>query len=198
MKKIIIGVDEAGRGSLAGEVAVAAVALDKQINFFGKIKDSKKLSQSQREKWFALIKKELLFAVSFVSFKIIDQKGIKAAVNIGAERVIKKILKKIPNNSVVKVYLDFGIEIDEKNIGVKIYKKTFKKGDEKIRAISLASVVAKVKRDKLMVKHHLKYPCYKFNLHKGYGTNFHLSAIKKFGYLDIHRKSFKIKKLSYK
>ncbi len=184
-----VGIDEAGRGPLAGPVSVGAVRIASNFNkrFFKGIKDSKKLTEAKREVWFELVKEEkkkghINFAVSLISEKIIDKNGIVYAINLG----IKKCLEKLKTKSEDKIFLDGGIKAPEK------YKnqKTIIKGDEKIAVISLASICAKVTRDRYMVKISKKYPKYNFHIHKGYGTLAHRKAIKKYGLTKAHKKSF--------
>jgi ribonuclease HII len=187
--KYIVGVDEAGRGPLAGPVSVGVVVVRQGFDFtvFKKLRDSKKLSVKKRKEFFALIKqmhkhKKLSFAVSLVSEKIIDTKGISFAIRKGVEQNFKKL-------SISKhtdVYLDGSLKApaDFKN------QETIIKGDEKIPVISLASICAKVTRDEYMVKMAKKYPEYGFDIHKGYGTRKHYQCIKKYGVSTVHRKSF--------
>ena len=185
----IVGIDEAGRGPLAGPVAVGAVAISSSFkkNFFKSIKDSKKLSPSDRELWFALAlearKEGLLdFAVSLVSEKVIDRRGISYAVRLG----IKRSLAALGVSADSQVYLDGGIKAPKEFI----HQLTIIKGDEKIPIISLASIMAKVIRDKKMVRLSKKFPEFNFHKHKGYGTREHCQAIRKFGPTVIHRRSF--------
>lgn len=234
----IIGIDEVGRGAIAGPVAVAALALPlksllpKAISRQGLIKsdpagicqrqkqksklqfknqnlilrDSKKLSVNQREIWFHFIKKQKIpFAIASVSPKIIDKINISQAANLAAAKALKRLIKnyklRIQN---CRIYLDGGLYLQKKFLNFLLpsatshkglfyvlNSRTIIKGDEKIPAISLASIVAKVSRDRLMKKLHKKYPRYDFINNVGYGTKKHIKAIKKFGPSPIHRKSFK-------
>ncbi|MDO8424086.1 MAG: ribonuclease HII [bacterium] len=186
----IVGIDEAGRGPLAGPVAVGAVRIPEEFNkkFWRGIKDSKQLSFEERELWFALAqegkrKKELDFRVSLISEKIIDRHGIAYAIRLGIKRVLKS-LKTSETES--QIFLDGGIKAP---VEFK-HQLTVVKGDEKIPVISLASICAKVVRDRRMVKLAKKYPEYNFDLHKGYGTFVHRQAIKKYGSTELHRQSF--------
>ncbi|MBI4993803.1 ribonuclease HII [Candidatus Wolfebacteria bacterium] len=211
IKKFIIGIDEVGRGSLAGPVVVAALALPEKFKIkksdlkkfkLTKLRDSKKLSLSQREAWFNYIKKQMLsHGIASVSPKIIDKINISQAANLAATKAFKKLIKnykflpagrhgKIKN---CLIFLDGGLYLNIENQSAGWRTKTIIKGDEKIPAISLASIVAKVYRDKLMKKLHKKYSQYDFINNVGYGTKKHIKAIKKIGYSSIHRKSFKIK-----
>ncbi|MDO8590284.1 MAG: ribonuclease HII [bacterium] len=192
----VVGIDEAGRGPLAGPVAVGAVAIPNPTslklrraskNFFKSIKDSKKLSAGDRELWFALAlearKKGVLdFAVSLVSEKIIDRKGITYAIRLGIKRSLASL--SVPEDA--QVFLDGGIKAPDRFR----HQLTVIKGDEKIPIISLASIMAKVIRDKRMVRLSKKFPEFNFHIHKGYGTSQHRKAIRKFGPTVIHRRSF--------
>lgn len=186
----VVGIDEAGRGPLAGPVAVGAVSMHQgsNRNFFKSIRDSKKLSPSERELWFSLALEArksgaLDFAVSLVSEKIIDRRGISYAVRLGIKRCINKLnISEFDS----QVFLDGALKAPKKFI----HQLTVIKGDEKIPVISLASIVAKVIRDRKMVKLSQKFPEFSFHLHKGYGTSLHREAIKKYGPSAIHRRSF--------
>ena len=192
--RYVVGIDEAGRGPLAGRVAVGAVSVayperSRGIlkNFFKSIQDSKKLSPDERDLWFALAleaRKEgaLDFAVSLVSERIIDRKGISYAIRLGIKRSLATL--GVPENS--QVYLDGGIKAPEQFR----HQLTVVRGDEKIPVVSLASIVAKVIRDRRMVRLSKKFPEFNFDIHKGYGTSLHWQTIRKFGPTAVHRRSF--------
>jgi ribonuclease HII len=183
-KKFVVGIDEAGRGPLAGPVAIGAV-LGGNTKVLKNIKDSKKLSARQREQWREIIKTNFEYHHVFVSHKIIDRHGIVKAVSIGVERVLNKI-----SGPIDLVLLDGALKAP------KNYKqKTIIKGDEKIPLISAASIIAKTARDKKMLHFQKKFPQYCFDRHKGYGTKLHYKKLKKHGLCPIHRKSF-LKKLT--
>lgn len=189
----ILGIDEAGRGPLAGPVSVGAVKIPKDFNkkFFEGIKDSKQLTEDERELWFALAKEakkkgELDFKVSLVSEKVIDKHGISYALRLG----IKRCLSGLGASPEHQIFLDGSLKAPEK-FG---HQLTVIKGDEKIPVISLASICAKVIRDRKMVRLSKKFPQFDFHIHKGYGTGMHLSALKKYGITALHRRSF-LKKL---
>ena len=225
-RNYIIGIDEVGRGALAGPVTVVALALQTNIRTsqvhktcdVPKLKDSKKLSSKQREEWFKWIKKHtnklenvsMFYAVESVSPKIIDKINISQAANLAATSALKALIKnyklRIQN---CKVYLDGGLYLRALRIENRelrsdnkikncnsqssiLNSQTIIKGDEKIPAIALASIVAKVHRDKLMKRLHKKYPRYDFINNVGYGVKKHIKAIKKYGLSPIHRKSFKV------
>jgi len=179
-----IGIDEAGRGPLAGPVSVGAVMVKSDFDFsiFKNLKDSKKLSESKREEFFEVINKKIKYKVVMVSNKVIDKKGISFAIRFA----IKSLLKKLnPNIKNTKIFLDGSLKAP-----VEFTQETIIKGDEKIPAISLASIMAKVTRDRYMKKISNKYPAFNFDIHKGYGTKRHIEAIKKHGPSELHRKSF--------
>lgn len=185
----VVGIDEAGRGPLAGPVAVGVVVipLNFKKNFFKSIKDSKQLSPNDRELWFALAleaRKEgkLDFAVSMVSEKVIDRRGIGYAIRLGIKRSL--VALGVPEDS--QVFLDGGIKAPKRFI----HQLTIIKGDEKVPIISLASIMAKVIRDRKMVRLSKKFPEFNFHKHKGYGTFEHRQAIQKFGPTIIHRRSY--------
>jgi len=186
----IVGIDEAGRGPLAGPVAVGLVCIPKNFNkkLFGKAKDSKMLSEKVREEIFLETKKLhkeglLKYAVSMVQAKAIDEKGISYAIKL----CIKRCLKKCEVDPLkTRVLLDGSLKAPKefKN------QQTIIKGDQKEKVISLASIMAKVTRDRWMKRIAQKYPEYGFEIHKGYGTKKHRELIQKHGLCPIHRKSF--------
>lgn len=186
----LIGIDEVGRGPIAGPVAVGAcVLLAPRIALsFKNFKDSKKLSEQQREEWFKRIyaaeKKGLLKTkVTFVSEKVIDSKGLSYAIRSALSTSLTK-LKVSPQKS--RVLLDGGLKAPAQYL----HQTTIIKGDEKELAIALASIVAKVLRDRKMTQLAKKYPGYGFEVHKGYGTKNHYTALRDKGVSMIHRRSF--------
>jgi ribonuclease HII len=188
-ERYVIGIDEAGRGPLAGPVSVGAVMVRESFNknFFQGIKDSKQLTPEERDLWFALASEakrrgELEFCVSLVSEKIIDKRGITKAVSLG----IKRCLKKLEALSHSQVFLDGGIKAPKEFV----HQTTIIRGDEKVPVISLASICAKVVRDRQMIKLSKFYPQYILHENKGYGTRAHREAIKKYGSTKLHRMSF--------
>ena len=195
--KIIIGLDEVGRGPLCGPVTTAAVIINskfqiKDKNFKEVLKnarDSKKLSEKQREKIFKLIQKcpNIKFTISSVGPKTIDKINILEATKKAMKNCLNKILPK-RNLKKILILID-GNRILDKNL--KIQQKAIIKGDNKIFSIALASIIAKVTRDRKMEKLSLQYPKYYFHQHKGYGTKLHKKLIKKYGPCEIHRKSYR-------
>ncbi|OGF81870.1 hypothetical protein A2W48_00765 [Candidatus Giovannonibacteria bacterium RIFCSPHIGHO2_12_44_12] len=194
MAKYIVGVDEAGRGPLAGPVTVGAIAVsisNFKFPIFKNIKDSKKLSAKKREEWLSLFQNnsKILYTVSSVSNSVIDKKGISHALRLAVRRCIDKLKTRLPDgqveNSDLKILLDGSLYAPSE------YKqKTIIKGDEKIQIIAAASIIAKVTRDRRMVRLAQKYPQYDFHIHKGYGTELHCKLVKKHGLCDIHRRSY--------
>ena len=178
--KIIAGVDEVGRGSLIGPVYAAAVILNKSINRKD-LKDSKKISKNQREKFSKMIKKNSTWSVGIAYIKEIEKLNILNASLLAMKRAIKKLKKKptlvlIDGNKLPKL---------------QNYKlKYVIKGDQKIPSISAASIIAKVSRDKFIIKLSKKFKKYAWENNFGYGTKEHLNALKKFGPTKYHRKTF--------
>lgn len=190
--KYIVGIDEVGRGPIAGPVAVCSFICPK--DFFDNVemktplRDSKKLSAKQREEWFEYLKNakkkgECDYAISYVSSEQIDKFGISKAIKKALETSLLRVAE---NPSDVFVYLDGGLKASEQFK----YQETVIKGDELHKVISCASIVAKVSRDKVMTLLAKEYPEYGFENHAGYGTKAHYGAIKKHGQSPIHRKSF--------
>jgi ribonuclease HII len=190
--QFIVGIDEAGRGPLAGPVAVGAVIVSKDfdIKLVAKIKnkDSKKLNPQKREVWFSQIKqwkKEglLNYHVALVSNTIIDTKGISYAIKKGMSTCLKKLQAR---NATCAILLDGSLYAPKEFRN----QQTIIKGDEKHFQISLASIAAKVLRDRKMEQIAVRFPLYGFEVHKGYGTVDHRKMLKKHGISKIHRKSF--------
>lgn len=188
--KYSIGIDEVGRGPIAGPVAVGALVFLKPESkkFFKGVKESKQISEEKREMWFGEIKKAkklglINYAVTFQSEKVIDNKGLSFAIRNALRISLSKL--KI-NADECKVLLDGGLKAPE------VYKdqKTIIKGDEKEMVIALASICAKVLRDREMRKWAKKYPQYGWDINKGYGTRKHYEGIKAFGLTSLHRRSF--------
>lgn len=179
--KIIAGVDEAGRGPLAGPVSVAGVIMpldDKDI--IEGINDSKKLTEKKREKLFdQIIEKAVSYHIEFVDVETIDSINILNATKLGMKKCIEAL------NPVPDLVLIDAVKLEEKVKTVGIIK-----GDAQSYNIACASILAKVARDRLMVQLDEIYPEYNFKKHKGYGTKEHIEALKKYGKCDIHRNSF--------
>ncbi len=190
----IVGIDEVGRGALAGPVVVAAAMVptrfDPRIRQLGKLKDSKKLSPLRRAAWFAyaLEHPSISFALAKVYPRRIERLNISRAANVAAERAFKKLNDKSRGAGRSKIFLDGGLFLG--NGSQPRSAKTVIKGDEKFHAVALASVIAKVSRDRLMCRLAARHPQYGFEVHKGYGTAVHRRAIKKHGPSPAHRLTF--------
>jgi len=227
--KYKIGIDEVGRGPLAGPVAVCAfLSKDEEFllscsnvdflkeNKLPKLKDSKKLSKKQREEWFEYLRVAKTegfcdYSVSFVSPENIDKFGIAKCIQKALDESLYKIssqtifqknsfsrvlgrgeLEPVPDHSKkiffekLFLFLDGGLHAPEEYVN----QETIIKGDELHPVISMASIMAKVSRDRIMEKYGKEYPEYGFEKHSGYGTKAHYEAIKKHGQTPIHRKSF--------
>ena len=181
--KFIIGSDEVGRGSFAGPICAAAVKINySHLEFLTNVKDSKKLSVKKREEIFSIVEENNIeYSFKELANTFIDQFGIKNA----NEKVLTESISDLYTGNEI-VYVDH-FKINEfKSISVI-------RGEDNCRAIALASIVAKVIRDNLMIKFSEKYPEYSFEKNKGYGTKDHREAISKHGLSNIHRKSFNLK-----
>ena len=231
--KVIVGLDEAGRGPLAASVTAAAVticpnsrfkksqtpnlkirtrlvSLDRTLvsarkeiyipkirtcslrsqnldfSLPSKIKDSKKLTFQKREEIYKILKNnpQVKFGTGRVSEKVIDKINIFEATKLAMERAVKNLERKIAKP------VDYLIIDGNFGINLPLPQKSIIKGDEKVFLIKLASIVAKVTRDRMMLRYHKKYSEYRFDKHKGYGTKLHFEMLKKFGPCKIHRKTF--------
>ncbi|MBR5155342.1 MAG: ribonuclease HII [Clostridia bacterium] len=183
--KYIAGIDEAGRGPLAGPVCAAAVILPQNAEIEG-INDSKKLSEKKRELLFDVIKDTAIaYSVEFVYPDVIDDINIKKATALAMHNAVSKL----------EVVADFVLIDGNDNIPYDVDYQYVIKGDAKSQSIAAASILAKVSRDRLMMKLDKEYPQYGFAKHKGYGTKDHIMAIQKYGVSDVHRKSFMTNKV---
>ena len=176
----ICGVDEAGRGPLCGPVAAAAVIIPKGLIIEG-VNDSKKLSEKKRDELFdIIIKNAISYSIVFEDEKTIDEINILNATLRAMNKAINNLNPKA----------DFALIDGNKNTGIETPNKTIVKGDSRSHSIACASILAKVARDRLLMKYDEMYPQYGFKNHKGYGTKAHYEAIEKYGILPIHRKTF--------
>ena len=191
--KIIVGLDEVGRGSLASSVTAAAVTVRQIPNLKSQIpknlKDSKKLTPKKREEIFKMLRNSswVKWGIGRVSEKIIDKINILQATKLAMERAVNNLMSK---NKKQNVKVDFLLIDGNFGINSDIPQKSIIKGDERVFLIKLASIIAKVTRDRAMLRYHKKYPKYRFDKHKGYGTKLHFRMLKKYGPCRIHRKSF--------
>lgn len=189
--KYIIGIDEVGRGPLAGPVTVGAFCIEKKLmrSFFkGGLKNSKALSVRKREEYATYFRKarrdELVdYAICSVSHTYIDKRGIMSALRMAIKRAFRR-LNISPNNA--NILLDGGLRAPKEYAN----QKTIIKGDTKKPIIAAASIVAKVFRDRKMIRLAKKFPQYGFEIHKGYGTRVHYKTLKKYGPSMLHRHSF--------
>ncbi|NCD00867.1 ribonuclease HII [bacterium] len=184
--KLVGGVDEAGRGPLAGPVVAACVIIDQSFDVkkagLEKVNDSKALSAKKRQELFGIIKKEVLgIGIALCSNKTIDKINILQASLLACKKSVEQ-LKEKPDY----VFMDGKFKIPNLNIP----QEAIIQGDKKVFCIAAASIIAKVTRDYLMTELDKKYPQYEFSKHKGYGTKLHLEKILKNGPSDIHRMSF--------
>jgi ribonuclease HII len=199
--KRIAGIDEAGRGPLAGPVFAAAVIIKpaklkiKNSKFkilLREVKDSKKLTPQKREKLYHLLIKnpDIEWGIGEVSEKVIDKINIKNAAELAMEKAVRK-LNEQPDFLIID-----GKYLKNKKLKSMTYKLIIK-ADEKVFSCSCASIIAKVARDRIMDRYHEKYPRYGFKKHKGYPTRLHFKMLKKHGPCKIHRKTFWPVKLYY-
>lgn len=234
----VVGIDEAGRGPLAGPVVAAAVCLCKNCHsresgnldwipgqarddkLFKLIRDSKTLSEKQREELFDFIHEYFYVGIGICDHKTIDRINILEATYLSMKKAVTDLVKKINNqdtrskdqknfklqNSNIKQNPKFEIQntrykipdtkyillVDGNKIipNLSMEQRAIVNGDKLVKSISAASIVAKVTRDRIMREMHEKYPHYCFNKHKGYGTKFHMEMIEKYGICPIHRISF--------
>lgn len=179
---LIAGIDEVGRGPLYGPVVAACVVMKPDF-FLEEINDSKKLSEKKREKLDKIIRENAIsIGIGEVSSKRIDEINILEATKEAMKIAIEECLK---NTNIEHILID-AVKLD-----TNIPSTSIIKGDSKSFSIACASIIAKVYRDNLLKQDALKYPLYSFDKHKGYGTKKHIEAIKEFGVLDSHRRSFK-------
>ena len=182
--KLVCGVDEAGRGPLAGPVCAAAVILPKGTVIDG-VNDSKKLTEKKREKLFDVItEKALAYSIAYASVEEIEQINILNAAMLAMKRAVEGL----------KIAPDYALIDGNKTPEISIDCEAIVKGDALSASVAAASILAKVSRDRLMLEYAEKYPQYGFEKHKGYGTKLHTDAILQYGETPIHRPSF-LKKL---
>jgi len=218
--KMVVGIDESGRGPLAGPVIAVAFAVKEFSIFldrakretprraafqFLKIKDSKKITPKKREEIFEILKENpnIGWGIGRVSEKVIDRINILEATKLAMKRAVWNLEKKLKNGSKSSVgqkfydrsnfgQLDFLIIDGNFGINLDTPQKSIIKADEKVFSCTAAGIIAKVTRDRMMLKYHKKYPKYAFDRHKGYPTKLHRHMIKKYGFCKIHRRSFRV------
>ena len=178
--KLICGVDEAGRGPLAGPVCAAAVILPRNCEIEG-LNDSKKLTEKKREALYdVIIEKAVCYGIAFASVEEIEEINILNASMLAMNRAIK-MLDPVPELALID---------GNRNSAIEINSRCVIKGDAKCADIAAASILAKVTRDRYMLLMAEKYPEYHFEQHKGYGTKLHYAALREHGPSEIHRMSF--------
>ena len=184
--KAVCGVDEAGRGPLAGPVCAAAVILPENTIIEG-VNDSKKLSEKKREALFDVIKEQALsYSIAFASVEEIEEMNILNATMLAMKRAVEGL----------DVKADYAMIDGNRLPNLDIDSEFIIKGDAKSMSIACASILAKVSRDRLLYKYAEKFPEYSFDKHKGYGTKVHVEALKKYGPCKYHRLSFLTKILN--
>lgn len=188
--KIVAGIDEAGRGPLAGPVFACAVVVNKipkSKTQMPKIRDSKKLTPKQREEFYKILisHKQIQWGIGRTSERIVDRINILQATKLAMKRAVRSLEKKLGKKADFLV-LDGKIKLD-----LDVAQKSIIKADNKVFSCAAASIIAKVSRDRLMRRHHRKYPEYGFFNHKGYGTKKHMAILAQIGPCKLHRKSFK-------
>ena len=185
---IIAGIDEAGRGSLAGPVVASCVVLDQKKEILY-INDSKKLSEKRREDLYGEItEKALAYGIGIVDEKIIDEINILEATHIAMKKAYEEADKMYYSKFNTKINLLFVDALKIKKVDIK--QVSIVKGDALSLSIAAASILAKVSRDRIMIDYDKIYPEYKFIKNKGYGTKEHMDTLRKIGPSPIHRKSF--------
>ena len=182
--QMIVGIDEAGRGPLAGPVVASAVVLNPEEKIYG-LDDSKKLSHRRREELFSEIKAKAKVGIGQASSQEIDKYNIREATFVAMKRAVKELLPELNINPDL-LLVDGNAVIPD----LSVEQKSIINGDAKANSIAAASIIAKVTRDNIIFKYAEKYPEYKFKSNKGYGTADHIAALEKYGSSPIHRKSF--------
>lgn len=177
-RKIIAGIDEAGRGPLAGPVVAAAVILPEEL--IDGLNDSKKISEKKRESLFEVIQQKAIVGVGILPEKVIDKLNIYHATKLAMLHAVEKLSTR-PDF----ILIDGNMGIDSE-----INHEPVVKGDSKSASIAAASIIAKVTRDRIMYELHEKYPDYGFDKHKGYPTKVHIESLKEFGASPVHRRSY--------
>lgn len=197
--KIVACLDEAGRGCLAGPVVAVAVAMNRKLKtknqkekaklkkLLKEIKDSKKLLPKKRERIYKLLinHPQIEWGIGKVSERVIEKINILEATKLAMEKAVIDLERKIRKK------INFLIIDGNFKINSKISQKPIIKADEKVFSCIAASIIAKVKRDQMMMRYHKKYPQYGFDKHKGYPTKYHKKMIKKYGACKLHRRTFK-------
>jgi len=181
--RFILGVDEAGRGPLAGPVVAAAVILPPEAHLVG-VNDSKALSSARREELFsAIVLEACSYGIGVVSPAEIDKLNILQATFLAMVKAINH----------TNMLPDLVVVDGRQRLPFPLCQYSLVKGDSRCQSVAAASILAKVIRDRIMQWYHLRYPCYGFDRHKGYGTKVHRQAVKRYGLSPVHRRSFRLK-----
>ncbi len=200
--KIVLGIDEVGRGPLAGPVVASAAwvkpeALAKDFELRSLVRDSKKLSEKQRVEICEYISKsdDFVIGIGEVSHRVIDKINILNATLLAMRFAVEDVMEKLEceecfSEGVEGIKSCLLVDGNREIPKMRMKQRLFEKGDARIFSIAVASICAKVYRDDLMKQYHEKWPCFGFDAHKGYGTKKHMDALQKNGPCDIHRKSF--------
>ena len=206
--RFVACIDEAGRGPLAGPVVAAAVCFVPKLSrdkenlkrlSFPRLRDSKKLSPKRRGEIYNKVKKHsaMQWGIGIVSERVIDRINIYQATKLAMVKAVKALSRSLSSHTSIHhgrvrlMYPDFLIvDGNMKLEKISIPQKSIVKGDEKVFSCALASIIAKVTRDRIMARYHKKYPQYGFDKHKGYGTVLHLQRLREYGPCPIHRRSF--------
>ena len=197
----VVGIDEAGRGPLAGPVVAAAIVIkNKDFSLLALVNDSKKLSEKKREELYALLTnhQDIAWGIGIVDEITIDKINILQATKLAMQEAVVNLVQKIDDHrffTIDYLLIDGNFKINWNPAAfAKSYgepkQEAIIKGDQKVFSIAAASIIAKVTRDKIMQKMHQQYPEYGFDKHKGYGTALHIAKIKELGVSKIHRQSF--------
>jgi ribonuclease HII len=194
--KVIVGIDEAGRGPLCGPVVAAAVCFRESedalalLPEWAFIRDSKKLSEKQREKMFDFVMEHSFVGVGVMHADTIDRVNILEATFLAMKSALSTLKKKTPNTNNQERWRVF-VDGNQLIPNISIEQHAIVDGDNLLKVIVAASIIAKVTRDRMMCEYDKEYPQYGFAQHKGYGTKAHMIALRKFGPCPIHRMSFR-------
>ena len=191
--EFIIGIDEAGRGPLAGPVVASAAVLKNyspeimERDDFELVRDSKTLSEKQREKMFDFVHENFYVGVGVIDHKTIDRVNILEATFLAMKAALSDLKNKIKYHERKHIVV---VDGNKKISNISLFQEAVPSGDKLVKSISAASIVAKVTRDRIMEEMHTMYPEYAFDKHKGYGTKLHMQLLQKHGPCKIHRRSF--------
>lgn len=197
--EFIIGIDEAGRGPLAGPVVACAAILknyelrtmNHRIKELDLVRDSKTLSEKQRENMFDFISDNFFIGIGMCDNETIDRMNILEASFLAMKKAVADLFRNMKNEtSNMEQKIIILVDGNKKIPNFSMEQKAVIGGDKIVKSISAASIIAKVSRDRIMKEMHKKYPEYEFGKHKGYGTKLHVEMLKKHGACKIHRKTF--------